>query len=171
MDEELTPEEERACALEIEVAHIKRTYGDAWMKYYPYHLDSEYDDKDGNPYDYGFGIHDDDDPADAWKRIFKSVSSMTTGQRSVPTGTSVFQRILQCATMRIRLTPRTGICRNGSCHGVARRIINDYTWIRCNPYETKLLKSFVLLVARGMLRDIAVAAIMVSTRSCRFLPI
>jgi len=68
VDEDLTPEEERARALEIEVAHIKRKYGDAWMKYYPYHLDPEYDDKDGNPYDYGFGIHDDDDPADAWKK-------------------------------------------------------------------------------------------------------
>lgn len=68
VDEDLTPEEERARALEIEVEHIKRKYGDDWMKYYPYHLDPEYDDKDGNPYDYGFGIHDDDDPADSWKK-------------------------------------------------------------------------------------------------------
>jgi len=38
------------------------------MKYYPYHLDPEYDDEDGNPYDYGFGIHEDDDLADSWKK-------------------------------------------------------------------------------------------------------
>jgi hypothetical protein len=68
VDENLSPKEERARALEFEVEHIKRKYGDEWMKYYPYHLDPEYDDKDGNPYDYGFGIHEDDDPADFWKK-------------------------------------------------------------------------------------------------------
>ena len=68
VDEKLTPEEERARALEIEVEHIKRRYGDEWMKYYPYHLDPEYDDEDGNPYDYGFGLHEDSDPADWWKK-------------------------------------------------------------------------------------------------------
>jgi len=68
VDEDLSPEEERARALEIEVEHIKRRYGDEWMKYYPYHLDPEYDDEDGNPYDYGFGPEEDDDPADRWKK-------------------------------------------------------------------------------------------------------
>lgn len=53
VDEDLTPEEERRRALEIEVQHIKRKYEDDWMKCYPYHLDPEYDDEDGNPYDYG----------------------------------------------------------------------------------------------------------------------
>jgi hypothetical protein len=46
-DEHLSPEEERARALEIEVQHLKRKYGDDWMRYYPYHLDMEYDDEDG----------------------------------------------------------------------------------------------------------------------------
>lgn len=68
VDEDLSPEEERARALEIEVEHIKRKYGDDWMKYYPYHLDPEYDDEDGNPHDYGFGSHEDDDLADFWKK-------------------------------------------------------------------------------------------------------
>ena len=67
VDEDLSPEEERARALEIEVEHIKRRYGDEWMKYYPYHLDPKYDDKNGNPHDYGFGHREDDDPADYWK--------------------------------------------------------------------------------------------------------
>lgn len=69
VDEDLTPEEERARALDIEVRHIKRKYGDDWMKYYPYHLDPEYDDEDGNAYDYGFGEEDDDeeDDDDWWK--------------------------------------------------------------------------------------------------------
>lgn len=68
VDEDLSPEEERARALEIEVEHIKRRYGDEWMKYYPYHLDPEYDDERGNPYDYGFGCDERDDPADYWKK-------------------------------------------------------------------------------------------------------
>lgn len=59
-DEELSPEEERARMLEIEVQHIKRRYGDDWMKYYPYHLDPEYDDEYGNPYDYGMGDWEED---------------------------------------------------------------------------------------------------------------
>lgn len=61
VDEELTPEEERARALEIEVSHIKRKYGDDWMKYYPYHLDKEHDDIYGNPYDYGCGDDEEED--------------------------------------------------------------------------------------------------------------
>jgi hypothetical protein len=61
IDEELSPAEERARALEIEVQHIKRKYGDRWMKYYPYHLNSEYDDENGNPYNYGFGDEEEDD--------------------------------------------------------------------------------------------------------------
>jgi hypothetical protein len=55
-DEDLTPEEERARMLDIEVRHIKRKYDDDWQKYYPYHLDKNYDDEDGHPYDYGVGF-------------------------------------------------------------------------------------------------------------------
>lgn len=72
IDEDLSPEEERARELEIEIRHIKRKYGDDWMKYYPYHLDKNYDDENGNPYDYGFdpgGYRDeDDDEDDNWWR-------------------------------------------------------------------------------------------------------
>lgn len=68
IEEDLTPEEERARALEIEVQHIKRKYEDDWMKYYPYHLDSNYDDENGNPYDYGFGGDDDEEEDDWWRR-------------------------------------------------------------------------------------------------------
>lgn len=67
VDEELTPEEERARALEFEIRHIQRKYGDDWMKYYPYHLDKNYDDEYGNPYDYGWGDEEDDDD-DWWRR-------------------------------------------------------------------------------------------------------
>jgi hypothetical protein len=67
VDEDLTPEEERARALEIEVQHIQRKYGEDWMKYYPYHLDKDYDDEYGNPYDYGMGADDEDDD-DWWRR-------------------------------------------------------------------------------------------------------
>ncbi|MBW8049780.1 MAG: hypothetical protein FVQ77_05470 [Cytophagales bacterium] len=67
-DEELSPEEERKMELECETSHIKRKYGDDWMKYYPYHLDPDYDDENGNPYDYGFGDGDDDDEDDWWRK-------------------------------------------------------------------------------------------------------
>ena len=66
--EDLSPEEERARHLEIEVSHIKRKYGDDWMKYYPYHLDAAHDDENGNPYDYGFGDDEDEDEKDNWWR-------------------------------------------------------------------------------------------------------
>lgn len=59
IDEELTPEEERARMLEIEIQHLKRKYDDDWMKYYPYHLDKEYDDENGNPYNYGWYDNED----------------------------------------------------------------------------------------------------------------
>ena len=68
IDEDLSPEKERAMALEFEVRHIKRKYGDDWMKYYPYHLDKNYDDENGNPYDYGFGDEEDEDDDDNWWR-------------------------------------------------------------------------------------------------------
>lgn len=68
IDEELTPEEERARVLEIEVQHIKRKYGDDWRKYYPYHLDPEYDDEYGNPYDYGVSLNNETDAADWWRK-------------------------------------------------------------------------------------------------------
>jgi hypothetical protein len=68
IDEDLSPEEERACALQIEIQHIKRKYEDDWMKYYPYHLDPNYDDENGKPYDYGFGGDDDEEQDDWWRR-------------------------------------------------------------------------------------------------------
>lgn len=61
VEEDLTPEEERACELECEVRHIQKKYGDDWVKYYPYHLDKDYDDEYGNPYDYGMGGDNEDD--------------------------------------------------------------------------------------------------------------
>lgn len=67
-DEELSPEEERAMQLEIEIKHLKRKYGDKWMKYYPYHLDPNYDDENGNPYNYGVGDEDEEDNDDRWLR-------------------------------------------------------------------------------------------------------
>lgn len=68
IDENLTPEEERAMQLECEIKHLKRKHGNDWMKYYPYHLDKNYDDENGNHYDYGFGEDEDDDPDDWWKK-------------------------------------------------------------------------------------------------------
>ena len=68
-DSTLSPVEERAMELEIEIKHLKRKYGEEWMKYYPYHLDASYDDENGNPYDYGFGDDDEDeDEDDNWWR-------------------------------------------------------------------------------------------------------
>lgn len=67
-DEELTTEEERRRALEIEIQHLKRKYDDDWMKYYPYHLDPDYDDEEGAPYDYGMDDEDDEDDDDNWWR-------------------------------------------------------------------------------------------------------
>ena len=61
IDEDLTHEEERARELEIEVRHIQRKYGDEWTRYYPYHLDRDYDDEFGNPHDCGFGNDQDED--------------------------------------------------------------------------------------------------------------
>lgn len=63
-NEALSPEEERARELECEIIHIKRKYEDDWMKYYPYHLDKNYDAENGNPYDYGFGDYEEDDGED-----------------------------------------------------------------------------------------------------------
>jgi hypothetical protein len=68
VEEDLSPEHERARALEIEILHIRKKYGDDWMKYYPYHLDKDYDDEDGNPCDYGFEDDGDDDDDDNWWR-------------------------------------------------------------------------------------------------------
>lgn len=66
VDEELSTQEERARELEIEIQHLKKKHGDEWMKYYPYHLDANYDDENGNPYNYGFG--DDEEEDDNWWR-------------------------------------------------------------------------------------------------------
>ena len=71
VDEDLSPEEERRRHLEIEVKHIKRKHGDRWMRYYPYHLDPEYDDENGNPYNYGFGEdweEEEGDDDDWWRK-------------------------------------------------------------------------------------------------------
>ncbi len=63
-DETLSHEEERARALEMEIQHLKKKYGNDWLKYYPYHLDANYDDENGNSYNYGFD--DEDDESDDW---------------------------------------------------------------------------------------------------------
>lgn len=69
-DEELSPEEDRAIQLECEINCIKRKYGDNWMKYYPYHLDPDYDDENGNPYNYGFDDEEENEYGDDnwWRR-------------------------------------------------------------------------------------------------------
>lgn len=72
-DEELSPEEERAIRLEIEIKYIKRKYDDdpiaiGWMNYYPYHLDPNYDDENDNPYNYGVEDEDEKDDDDGWWR-------------------------------------------------------------------------------------------------------
>ncbi|MEI9912705.1 MAG: hypothetical protein WDO71_25525 [Bacteroidota bacterium] len=68
IDEELSPEEERARELEIEIQHLKRKYGDGWMKYYPYHLDANYDDENGNSFNYGFEDENDDEDDNWWRK-------------------------------------------------------------------------------------------------------
>lgn len=68
IDEDLSPEEERAHALENEVSYIRRKYGDDFMKYYPYHLDKNYDDEFGNPHDYGMDDSDEEDEDDWWRK-------------------------------------------------------------------------------------------------------
>lgn len=67
IDEDLSPEEERARELECKITHLKRKYDDEWMKYYPYHLDANYDDEKGNPHDYGFGDKEEDDNDNWWR--------------------------------------------------------------------------------------------------------
>ena len=64
--EGLSPKEERQRALEIELKHIKRKYGDDYMKYYPYHLDPKHDDEYGNPHDYGLGDMEDETGEENW---------------------------------------------------------------------------------------------------------
>jgi hypothetical protein len=69
--EDLSPEEERRQPLDCEITHLRRRHGDDWMKYYPYHLDPEYDE-DGNPYDYGasdwFNDDEEDEDDNWWRR-------------------------------------------------------------------------------------------------------
>ena len=67
-EEHLTSEEERARQLEFEVHYLKRKHGNDWMKYYPYHLDKNYDDEYGNPYNYGFDDNDEEKNDDWWKK-------------------------------------------------------------------------------------------------------
>jgi len=38
------------------------------MKYYPYHLDKDYDDENGEPYNYGLDDEEDDEDDDWWRR-------------------------------------------------------------------------------------------------------
>ena len=66
IDEDLTPEEERARELQWEIERIQKKYDDDWMKYYPYHLDKNYDDENGNPHNYGFGKDKGEDEDDWW---------------------------------------------------------------------------------------------------------
>ena len=66
-DKEQSPEEERAMHLEIEIKHLKRKYDDDWLKYYPYHLDANYDDENGNQGNYGFEDEDEEDDDDWWR--------------------------------------------------------------------------------------------------------
>jgi hypothetical protein len=51
--------------LEIEIKHLKRKYGDDWMKYYPYHLDKNYDDENGDSYNYDFDDEEEEND-DTW---------------------------------------------------------------------------------------------------------
>jgi hypothetical protein len=67
-NEERSPEEERASELEIEIKHLKRKYDDEWMKYYPYHLDKNFDDENGNPYNYGAGDDNEEEDDKWWRR-------------------------------------------------------------------------------------------------------
>ncbi len=68
IDERLAPEEERARALEIEVNYIKKKYHGDWRKYYPYHLDKNYDNENGEPYNYGLGDDEEDEKDNWWRR-------------------------------------------------------------------------------------------------------
>jgi hypothetical protein len=58
--DELSLEDERANALEIEISHLKSKYGSEWVKYYPYHLDAEYDEDNRDSFEYGFSEDDPD---------------------------------------------------------------------------------------------------------------
>jgi len=69
VDEELTPEEERERQLRFEINYLKKKYDDDWKKYYPYHLDANFDDENGNPYGYSFGDEEDnEEEGDDWWR-------------------------------------------------------------------------------------------------------
>ncbi len=64
VEDDRTPEQQRADELEMEITYLMRKHGDRWDRYYPYHLDKNYDDEYGNPYDYLKGYeadYDDDD--------------------------------------------------------------------------------------------------------------
>lgn len=63
-DDESTQEEERARALEIEIMQLKRRHGSEWKKYYPYHLDANYDYENENLF--GDGAGDEDEDEDDW---------------------------------------------------------------------------------------------------------
>ena len=43
------------------------------MKYYPYHLDKNYDDEKGNPYNYGFDDDEEDKDDNWWRWICRSL--------------------------------------------------------------------------------------------------
>ncbi len=63
IDEDLSPEEERARELERELEYLKRKHGRDFWKYYPYHLDKHFDNEYGEPFDYGW---DEDDEEEEW---------------------------------------------------------------------------------------------------------
>ena len=67
IEENLTSEEERTRELQWEIERIQKKYGDDWIKYYPYHLDKNYDDEYDNPHDYGFG-NDEEDEDNWWRK-------------------------------------------------------------------------------------------------------
>jgi hypothetical protein len=49
VDDELSPEEEQAIDLEMEIKHLKQKYGDDWKKYHPFYLDPDNSDESANP--------------------------------------------------------------------------------------------------------------------------
>ena len=52
----------------METKHLKQKHGDDWMKYYPFHLDTNYDNENGNSYNYGFGDEEEDEKDDWWRK-------------------------------------------------------------------------------------------------------
>jgi hypothetical protein len=51
VEENVSPEESRRRQLEIEINYLKRKYDADWMKYYPFHLDKDFDDESDDAFD------------------------------------------------------------------------------------------------------------------------